>query len=192
MSCYLLPKRAYNAVHPYTSFVPIFCYMVLRNCSPTLRRYHMHLFAWCGKVTLETYILQFHIWMKTTGINGSPKFLMVWLPGWYDTTFLLTLTLTLTRTLSLTLTLTLALALTLTLTLTLNLTLALTLTLTRYYTNFLLTSVVFLFVSYRVFKITVTLRDACIPRDGSRLVHNGLAMVVGVLALYGCGLGLKS
>ena len=51
VSCYMLPKRAYNAVHPYTSFVPIFCYMVLRNCSPTLRRYHMHLFAWCGKVT---------------------------------------------------------------------------------------------------------------------------------------------
>ena len=47
----------------------------------------MHLFAWCGKVTLETYILQFHIWMKTTGINGSPKFLMVWLPGWFYTHF---------------------------------------------------------------------------------------------------------
>ena len=28
VSYYLLPKRAYNAVHPYTSFVPIFCYMV--------------------------------------------------------------------------------------------------------------------------------------------------------------------
>jgi len=140
---YMLPKRAYNAVHPFTSFIPIFCYMVLRNCSPTLRRYHMHLFAWCGKVTLETYILQFHIWMKTTGINGSPKFLMVWLPGWF-------------------------------------------------YTNFLLTSLVFFFVSYRIFKITVTLRDACIPRDGSRMVHNSVAMVAGVLALYGCGLGLKS
>ena len=73
VSVFLLPKRDYNKLHPFTSFIPIFCYMVLRNCSPTLRRYHMHLFAWCGKVTLETYILQFHIWMKTTGINGTPR-----------------------------------------------------------------------------------------------------------------------
>ena len=105
-SYFALPKREYNKVHPFTSFIPIFCYLVLRNASPTLRRYHMHLFAWCGKITLETYILQFHIWMKTTGLNGSPKFLMVWLPGWF-------------------------------------------------YTNFLLTSATFLFISYRIFKITV-------------------------------------
>jgi len=140
---FLLPKREYNKVHPFTSFIPIFCYMVLRNCSPTLRRYHMHLFAWCGKITLETYILQFHIWMKTTGINGSPKYLMVWLPGWF-------------------------------------------------YTNFLLTSVVFVFVSYRIFKLTVTLRDACIPRDDSKMLLNGLSAVAGILALYGCGIALKS
>ena len=51
--------------------------MVLRNMSPLLRRWHMHMFAWTGKITLETYILQFHVWMKTTGVNGSPKHLMV-------------------------------------------------------------------------------------------------------------------
>ena len=61
-----------------------------------------------------------------------------------------------------------------------------------FYTNFLLTSAVFVFVSYRIFKITVTLRDACIPRDGSRMLQHGLGTVVGLLALYGCGLGLKS
>ena len=139
---FMLPKREYNKVHPFTSFIPIFCYLVLRNASPTLRRYHMHLFAWCGKVTLETYILQFHIWMKTTGLNGSPKFLMVWLPGWF-------------------------------------------------YTNFLLTSATFLFISYRIFKITVILRDACIPKDNSKIVQRLGGLCVGVLALYGTGVFLK-
>jgi len=88
MSFFSLPKRSYNAVHPYTSFIPIFLYLVLRNLTEPLRKRHMHLFAWCGKITLETYILQFHIWMKTTGVNGSPKYLMVWLPGWYWTNFI--------------------------------------------------------------------------------------------------------
>ena len=74
---FTLPKREYNKAHPFTSFIPLFCYMVLRNMSPLLRRWHMHMFAWTGKITLETYILQFHIWMKTTGVNGSPKHLMV-------------------------------------------------------------------------------------------------------------------
>merc|ERR1719313_2027484 len=88
-SYFALPKRAYNKVHPYTSFAPIFLYLVLRNLTETLRRYHMHLFAWCGKITLETYILQFHVWMKTTGINGSPKFLLVVLPDMYWLNFAL-------------------------------------------------------------------------------------------------------
>jgi hypothetical protein len=53
-----LPKRSYNRVHPFTSFIPIFLYLVLRNITAGLRRRHMHMFAWCGKITLETYILQ--------------------------------------------------------------------------------------------------------------------------------------
>jgi len=84
-----LPKRPYNAVHPYTSFIAIFAYLVLRNLTAGLRKRHMHLFAWCGKITLETYILQFHVWMRTTGLNGSPKYLMVWIPGSYWLNFLL-------------------------------------------------------------------------------------------------------
>ena len=81
INAFALDKYSYNKVHPFTSWVPIACYLVLRNMSPLLRRYHCSLFAWTGKITLETYILQFHIWMKTTGLNGSPKFLMVWLDG---------------------------------------------------------------------------------------------------------------
>ena len=41
-----LPKRPYNAVHPYTSFIGIFAYLVLRNLTVELRQRHLHLFAW--------------------------------------------------------------------------------------------------------------------------------------------------
>jgi hypothetical protein len=75
-----LPKKEYNALHPYTSFIPIALFIVLRNISSRLRRYHLHLFEYCGKITLETYIAQFHIWMGTTGINGSPKQLLIVFP----------------------------------------------------------------------------------------------------------------
>jgi hypothetical protein len=137
---FTMGKRDYNKVHPFTSFIPIFCYMVLRNITPVLRRYHMHLFAWTGKITLETYILQFHIWMKTTGLNGSPKHLMVWIPGFY-------------------------------------------------WLNFVLISVVYLFVSYRVFIITASLRDICIPREN---ILSRFTMIGGGLAvLYGIGFALK-
>ncbi|KAJ8601697.1 hypothetical protein CTAYLR_003190 [Chrysophaeum taylorii] len=73
-------KYAYNALHPYTSFVPLTCFVVFRNLFPKLRGSYLRFFAALGKITLETYILQFHVWMKTTGLNGSPKFLLQLLP----------------------------------------------------------------------------------------------------------------
>merc|ERR1719197_1293617 len=78
-----LEKRAYNALHPFTSFIPIACWLVLRNFVPCLRQRYLYLFAYLGRVTLETYILQFHVWMKTTGVNGSPKSLLVLIPQSY-------------------------------------------------------------------------------------------------------------
>ena len=47
-----LPKREYNKVHPFTSWIPLICYIVLRNATATLRGKYMHLFTWCGKVSL--------------------------------------------------------------------------------------------------------------------------------------------
>eukprot|EP00439_Symbiodinium_sp_Y106_P061597 s887_g9.t1 len=78
-----LPKLEYNKIHPYTSFVPLTIYLIVRNLTPTLREYHLHLFAYMGRVTLETYIFQFHIWMRTTGLNGSPKKLLAVIPGYF-------------------------------------------------------------------------------------------------------------
>lgn len=87
---FLLPKLEYNKVHPYTSFIPIILFIVLRNISQTARMYHLHLFEFLGKTTLETYIAQFHIWMATTGVNGAPKKLLRILPpGWHLVNFAL-------------------------------------------------------------------------------------------------------
>jgi len=144
LTYFALPKRSYNKVHPYTSFIPIFLYLVLRNFTEGLRKRHMHLFAWCGKITLETYILQFHIWMRTTGINGSPKYLMVWLPNYY-------------------------------------------------WTNFILVSTVYVFISFRVFRITAQLRDVVIPKEGGPALARRAALIALVAAVfYGCGVALGS
>ena len=60
---YLMEKYAYNRLHPYTFFIPLLSYIVLRNCTSFLRRWHCALFGYLGKITLETYISQLHIYL---------------------------------------------------------------------------------------------------------------------------------
>lgn len=54
---------AYKAWHPYTSFVPILAFVAVRNVSGTARNYYSTAMAWLGKCSLETYTLQFHIFL---------------------------------------------------------------------------------------------------------------------------------
>lgn len=56
-------RHVYNAYHPYVSFIPILSFIVLRNATPLLRNVHSKNFAWLGRMSLETFTLQFHIWM---------------------------------------------------------------------------------------------------------------------------------
>ena len=135
-------KYAYNALHPYTSWVPVLVYIVLRNAHPFLRRRYVHLFTFLGQVTLETYILQFHVWMKTTGINGSPKFLLVVVES-------------------------------------------------NFWLNFAICSAVYFFLSVRVFKLTVALRDALIPDEAPDLPRAFAILGLAALVVYGAGLSLS-
>ena len=56
-------KFHYNWWQPYISFLPILSFVVLRNCSRHIRNVHSSVFAWLGRHSLETFTLQFHIWM---------------------------------------------------------------------------------------------------------------------------------
>jgi N-acetylneuraminate 9-O-acetyltransferase len=68
---YLLPKYEFNAAHPYWFWIPVMTFVYFRNLTPTLRSYHSALLNWLGKITLETYLLQFHIFMVAKNADGS-------------------------------------------------------------------------------------------------------------------------
>lgn len=55
-------KTEYNQVNKYISIFPILGFILLRNAPPFVG-YYSTVFAWFGKISLETFILQFHIWM---------------------------------------------------------------------------------------------------------------------------------
>ena len=58
-------KVAYNSLMPYASAFPILSFVVLRNSLRPLRNYYSMAFAWVGQVSLETFTLQFHIWLAS-------------------------------------------------------------------------------------------------------------------------------
>jgi N-acetylneuraminate 9-O-acetyltransferase len=56
-------KYDYNRWHPIVSPLPVLAFAVLRNATQALRDCHSQLFAWLGRCSLETFILQYHIWL---------------------------------------------------------------------------------------------------------------------------------
>ena len=73
-------KPEYNSWVPYISFLPILSFVILRNCSRPLRNFYSSIFAWLGRYSLETFTLQYHIWLAadTKGV------LSLGLGRWWD------------------------------------------------------------------------------------------------------------
>ncbi|KAI2465900.1 Cas1p-domain-containing protein [Annulohypoxylon bovei var. microspora] len=56
-------KVNYNKVHPFISWIPILSFVVLRNSLPGIRDVYLTLPAALGRISLETYVLQYHVWL---------------------------------------------------------------------------------------------------------------------------------
>jgi membrane protein YdbS with pleckstrin-like domain len=77
-------KFVYNSLHPYFVTIPIAGYILLRNCTPMLRNRYSTVFRYLGKITLETYLLQHHLFLST-----NAKKLLIIFPYNYAVNFLI-------------------------------------------------------------------------------------------------------
>lgn len=63
--CYPLDKLEYNLTHAYFSIIPLTAYIFFRNLTPRFRSGVSQSMHDLGKTTLETYLLQHHIWLTS-------------------------------------------------------------------------------------------------------------------------------
>jgi len=61
---HLEDKFVYNPVHPYVFIFPVIGWLMIRNSSRYLTECHSTLLEYLGRNTLETYVLQFHLFMS--------------------------------------------------------------------------------------------------------------------------------
>lgn len=56
-------KTSSNQLHTFISPLAILAFIHLRNCTVGLRNHYSAVYAWIGKISLETFVLQYHIWL---------------------------------------------------------------------------------------------------------------------------------
>ncbi|CBN78469.1 conserved unknown protein [Ectocarpus siliculosus] len=79
-----LEKLVYNQKNAYFGVaIPVLTYIYVRNLTPLMRTRYLEPLHSLGKITLETYLMQHHIWLTSNAktllvvVPGSPKLNMV-------------------------------------------------------------------------------------------------------------------
>jgi len=69
-------KHTYNPIHPYVFVFAVIGWLMVRNCTRYLTECHSTLLEFLGRNTLETYVLQFHLFM-----SHNVQYIPVVIPG---------------------------------------------------------------------------------------------------------------
>uniref|UniRef100_A0A4W4H7V6 N-acetylneuraminate (7)9-O-acetyltransferase n=1 Tax=Electrophorus electricus TaxID=8005 RepID=A0A4W4H7V6_ELEEL len=69
-------KTQCNEMHPYISVVQILAFVLIRNIPGYGRSLYSSFFAWFGKISLELFICQYHIWLA-----ADTRGILVLIPG---------------------------------------------------------------------------------------------------------------
>ncbi|XP_029022957.1 N-acetylneuraminate 9-O-acetyltransferase [Betta splendens] len=69
-------KTECNEMHPYISVFQILAFILIRNIPGYARSIYSSFFAWFGKISLELFICQYHIWLA-----ADTKGILVLIPG---------------------------------------------------------------------------------------------------------------
>lgn len=69
-------KAECNELHPSVSVVQIVAFILIRNTPGYARSIYSSFFAWFGKISLELFICQYHIWLA-----ADTRGILVLIPG---------------------------------------------------------------------------------------------------------------
>uniref|UniRef100_A0A3Q2FXB1 CAS1 domain containing 1 n=1 Tax=Cyprinodon variegatus TaxID=28743 RepID=A0A3Q2FXB1_CYPVA len=69
-------KTECNEMHPFISVVQILAFILIRNIPGYARSVYSSFFSWFGKISLELFICQYHIWLA-----ADTKGILVLIPG---------------------------------------------------------------------------------------------------------------
>ena len=127
---FMLEKFDYNMTNPYFGFLPLITYIYFRNLTPALRSHSLMLLHEIGKTTLETYLMQHHIWL-----SSNSKTVLVFIPGWPKV-------------------------------------------------NMILVTMIYFYVSRKLYKLTLYLRGMLLPDDIKKCMRSLGVMMLAVAMFY--------